>query len=51
MNAIKRDVLRMVDDLSEEELRVLYTFLEEFRIAQAERGEVQTFGTNYDSRL
>ncbi|GEL08815.1 hypothetical protein [Salisediminibacterium halotolerans] len=51
MNVIKRDVLRMIDELSEEELRILYTFLEEFQIAQAERGAAQTFGTNHDSRL
>ncbi|MGJ9384934.1 MULTISPECIES: hypothetical protein [Salipaludibacillus] len=37
MEITKKDVLQMVDDLSETELRIVYTFIEEFRIAEAER--------------
>ncbi|WP_199228190.1 hypothetical protein [Salipaludibacillus keqinensis] len=37
MNITKQDVLRKIDDLSETELRIVYTFIEEFRIAEAER--------------
>ncbi|MCR6097386.1 hypothetical protein HXA34_05765 [Salipaludibacillus agaradhaerens] len=37
MNVTKRDILHLIDDLSETELRILYTFIEEFRIAEAER--------------
>jgi hypothetical protein len=37
MNVTKKDILRLIDDLSETEIRILYTFIEEFRIAEAER--------------
>lgn len=37
MNVSKQDVLRMVENMSETELRIFYTFMEEFRIAEAER--------------
>ena len=37
MDISKQDVVQMIDGLSEEELRILYTFMEEFRIAQSER--------------
>ncbi|WP_416148868.1 hypothetical protein ACM26V_21785 [Salipaludibacillus sp. HK11] len=37
MTITKQDVLRKIDDLSETELRIIYTFIEEFRIAEAER--------------
>ncbi|AOM83707.1 hypothetical protein [Salisediminibacterium beveridgei] len=37
MNVSKKDVLRMVEHMSETELRIVYTFMEEFRIAEAER--------------
>lgn len=37
MNVTKQDILHLIDDMSETELRILYTFIEEFRIAEAER--------------
>lgn len=37
MDVTKKDILHLIDDLSETELRILYTFIEEFRIAEAER--------------
>lgn len=37
MNITKQDVLRQIDGLSETELRIIYTFIEEFRIAESER--------------
>lgn len=37
MNITKEDVLRQINDLSETELRIIYTFIEEFRIAESER--------------
>ncbi|QKS70550.1 hypothetical protein FLK61_27760 [Paenalkalicoccus suaedae] len=37
MNISKQDVLHLIDDLSESELRIVYTFIEEFRIAEEER--------------
>lgn len=37
MNITKEDVLRQIENLSETELRIIYTFIEEFQIAEAER--------------
>jgi len=37
MNITKEDVLRQLEDFSETDLRIIYTFIEEFRIAEAER--------------
>ncbi|WP_280770241.1 hypothetical protein [Salipaludibacillus daqingensis] len=43
MNITKEDVLRQIDELSETELRIIYTFIEEFRIAEAERNSQAHF--------
>jgi len=37
MNITKEDVLRQIENFSETELRIIYTFIEEFQIAEAER--------------
>jgi hypothetical protein len=36
VNIDKQDVLRLVERLSEDELRIVYTFIEEYRIAAGE---------------
>ncbi|SDN74918.1 hypothetical protein [Alkalicoccus daliensis] len=36
MNIEKQDVLHLVDNLSEDDLRVVYTFIQEYRIAEME---------------
>ncbi|WP_157184171.1 hypothetical protein [Evansella cellulosilytica] len=32
----KDDVLRLIDNLSDDDLRIVYTFIEEYRAAEAE---------------
>lgn len=46
MEISKQNVLQMIDGLSETELRIVYTFIEEFRIAEAERSSQQYHSDN-----
>lgn len=47
MNIEKQDILQLMDGLSEDDLRIVYTFIQEYQIAEME--EERDRRTSYSS--
>ncbi|MFC4735034.1 hypothetical protein ACFO4L_00425 [Bacillus daqingensis] len=48
MNVDKQDILRLLDGLSEDDMRIIYTFIEEYQIAEMQQ-RAQRYSTKRES--